>query len=185
MLAFGVLADRALVGQARAARERAPRGADETARLTALSVRAALTADRTGSGGRPAPPDDAGPSVSPSRPRSLLPVVPVPPYASRSRAELSRLLSSDGTTPSGLPEAVVARLRPRRDVRRSPAPNVRRTWRSYCCPANCRSGPTICRISRGAWASETIRACATLQERLRLIPACCGDPEPCRRSGAA
>jgi signal transduction histidine kinase len=109
LLVFGVVADRALVGQARAAREAVASRADETARVTALSVKAALAEIEQAVAAGRAP--QAVVSDRLALPPSLaLPVVPADSYASRSRADLSRLLSSSGTTPNGLPEAVVARL---------------------------------------------------------------------------
>jgi signal transduction histidine kinase len=101
------LADRALVGQADAARAGALARIDEEARLAALSVRASLAqVEQAVAAGRrgvaaerlPIPPPRAVP------PRG------VAPYGGRSRAELAELLTSTRATPNGLPEAVVARL---------------------------------------------------------------------------
>jgi signal transduction histidine kinase len=109
LFAFGVLADVALVGQGRAAREAASAGADETARSAALSVRAALAQIEQAVAAGEARPEVTTERIAPP-PDSLLPLVPFTPYEKRPRGELSRLLSSSGVTPSGLPEAVVARL---------------------------------------------------------------------------
>jgi signal transduction histidine kinase len=104
LLVFGIIADRALVNQARLTEEAALTEADGRARLIADSVRAALAAVEldvltgTRSSGVTAsrlakPSWLAGPSV---------------PYRERSSSELARLLSSEGLTESGLPESVVA-----------------------------------------------------------------------------
>jgi signal transduction histidine kinase len=104
LLVFGVIADRALLDQARLAREVNLAAEAEKARLIAASVRAALTeveqdilAGKRLAGvttGRLADSAGlAGPSVA---------------YRERSAAELSGLLSSEALTGSGLPEAVVA-----------------------------------------------------------------------------
>ncbi|PYQ53066.1 MAG: hypothetical protein DMF78_09940 [Acidobacteria bacterium] len=108
-VAFGWVADRALEGQMRRAREDARRTAAETARLTAASVSAALAAleARVLSAAAPS-------GVSAER----LPIPPAPsapqpgarPYGARPRAELARLLHSTRSGPSGVPEAVLARL---------------------------------------------------------------------------
>ncbi len=106
---FGVLADRALVGQAHAARAGVASKADETARGVALSVRAALAQiEQAIAAGRPVPGVTAERLAPP--PPSSFPLMPFTPYEMRPREELSRLLESSGATPSGLPEAVVARL---------------------------------------------------------------------------
>lgn len=109
LLAFGLVADRALVAQAAAAHEKAAAAAEETARLTAASVHAALAdIEQAVLGGRKqtdvaferlaAPPE---PSVGPA---SGL------PYSRRSRSELTALLQSTVATANGLPEAVLARI---------------------------------------------------------------------------
>jgi signal transduction histidine kinase len=108
LLAFGVIADRALAERARRERETARAAAVESARLTALSVRAALAqveqavaAERPPAGvavdrlAAPPPITARGTSV---------------PYSRRTRAELARLLTSTRATANGLPEAVVARI---------------------------------------------------------------------------
>ena len=103
------LADRALVGQADAARAAAVARIDEEARLAALSVRASLAQlEQAVAAGRPAPGVDSERLAVPP-PRSVPPPGLVP-YGGRSRAELAELLSSTRATPNGLPEAVVARL---------------------------------------------------------------------------
>ncbi len=106
LLVFGIIADRALVNQARLTEEAALTESDSRARLTAASVRAVLAAVEldvltgTRSSGvttsRLAKPSWlAGPSV---------------PYRERSASDLGTLVSSEGLTESGLPEAVVAAL---------------------------------------------------------------------------
>jgi signal transduction histidine kinase len=103
------LADRALVGQADAARAAAVARIDEEARLAALSVRASLAQlEQAVAAGRPAP-GVVSERVAVPPPRSAPPRGAVP-YGDRSRAELAELLSSTRATPNGLPEAVVARL---------------------------------------------------------------------------
>jgi hypothetical protein len=78
------MADRALVGQADATRTTAVGRIDEDARLATQAVRASLAQlEQAVTGGRSVP---------------------------EMRAELAELLSSTRATPSGLPEAVVARL---------------------------------------------------------------------------
>ncbi len=109
LIVFGVLADRALVGQVRAARETAAAKADETARSAALSVRAALAQIEQAVATGLLAPGVTSERLSPP-PKASFPLVPFTPYGKRPRDELSRLLSSTGATPSGLPEAVVARL---------------------------------------------------------------------------
>lgn len=83
-------------------------------------------------------------------------VVPFPPYAKRPRAELSRLLSSDRVTPSGLPEAVVARLA-LGDVPpvsgADPPPNVAERLLSGQLPVR----PETSRTWRECWVSRTTR----------------------------
>ncbi len=103
------LADRALVGQADAARVAAVARIDEEARLAALSVRANLAQlEQAVAAGRPAPGvTSERVAIPPSR---SVPPRGFAPYGGRSRAELAELLSSVRATPNGLPEAVVARL---------------------------------------------------------------------------
>jgi signal transduction histidine kinase len=108
LLGFGALADRALLGQVRAAREAAASQADETARLTALSVRAALAQlEQALAAGHP--PDGVAVEQLPKVP-SRSARLSRKPYGQRPRAELAKLLRSTDTTEQGLPEAVVARL---------------------------------------------------------------------------
>jgi signal transduction histidine kinase len=109
LLAFGALADRAIQGEAARAREKAALAAGETARLSALSVRAALAQTEQRVLWARAEPGVAWERLANPPARS----VPEPgfvPYARRSRGELARLLDSAGATASGLPEAVVARI---------------------------------------------------------------------------
>ncbi len=109
LAAVAVLADRAIVGQADAAREAAAARIDEEARLAGASVRATLAqSEQAVAGGRVAP------GVTSERvsipPPSSVPPRGFTPYGGRSRAELAELLSSTRATANGLPEAVVARL---------------------------------------------------------------------------
>src|SRR5882757_7697009 len=95
LLVFGVLADRALVQQAQAAHDTAAAKADETARLTALSVRAALAqVEQSVATGHP--PRGVSSEQLALPPPVSLPLVSFTPYAKRPRDELSRLLSLDG-----------------------------------------------------------------------------------------
>jgi signal transduction histidine kinase len=104
LLIFGTVADHALLDQALLAREAALTEANDRARLTAASVRAAIAQveqsvlDAKGS-----------PGVTTRRlanPSEL--IGPSAPYSERSRDELTVLVSSEALTGSGLPEAVVA-----------------------------------------------------------------------------
>jgi two-component system phosphate regulon sensor histidine kinase PhoR len=109
LVLFGVLADRGLVGQARTAHAVTAVRADAIAQGAALSVRAFLAqAEQAIAAGHP-PAGVTSERLALPPPPSF-PVAPFRPYATRSREELSLLLSSDSVTPSALPEAVVARL---------------------------------------------------------------------------
>jgi len=103
------LADRALVGQADAARAAAISRIDEDARLAVLSLRAALAqVEQAVAAGRD--PDGVAVERHAIPPfRSVAPRGFVP-YGQRPRAALAELLASNRATPNGLPEAVVARL---------------------------------------------------------------------------
>jgi signal transduction histidine kinase len=108
-VAFGWVADRALEGQMRRAEEEAEKAASETARLTALSVRAALASVEQRVLSPTAPPGVFTERLA-AQPAASVPPLGSRPYRSRSRAELARLLSATTSSPSGLPEAVLARL---------------------------------------------------------------------------
>jgi signal transduction histidine kinase len=105
---FGLVADRALAERARREAEAAQAAARETARLTALSVRAALAqveqavVDRKPASGIELDQLAEAPGLTAR--------ADARPYATRPRAELARLLGSTRATSNGLPEAVVARL---------------------------------------------------------------------------
>jgi signal transduction histidine kinase len=109
LLAFGWVSDRALHGQMRRAWEEAQEANAETVRLTALSVRAALA---------PLEQRVLSHAAQPGVVSERLPVQPVvsapqpgaQPYRRRPRLELAKLLHSTGSSPSGLPEAVLARM---------------------------------------------------------------------------
>src|SRR5439155_20823849 len=106
LLVFGTVADRALLDQARMAGEAALAEADERARLTAASVRAALAEVEQGVlAGKKSLGVTTGRLANPS---GL--VGPSAPYRGRSSSELAVLVSSEGLTGSGLPEAVVAAI---------------------------------------------------------------------------
>ncbi|MFI4946505.1 MAG: histidine kinase dimerization/phospho-acceptor domain-containing protein, partial [Burkholderiales bacterium] len=105
---FGLVADRALADRARRERDASRTAAEETARLTALSVRAALAqveqavvVER---------PTDGVVVDHLADPPGLVAATWSRPYSERPRVELARLLASTRATPNGLPEAVVARL---------------------------------------------------------------------------
>jgi signal transduction histidine kinase len=103
------LADRALVGQADAARAAALARIDEDARQAAQATRAALAPiEQALAAGRPA----EGVVFERMRvpPGRRVAAAGFPAYARRSRAELAELLVSTAASPNGLPEAVVARL---------------------------------------------------------------------------
>ena len=109
LFAFGAVADRALEGQARRAGEAAAVRAEETARLTAASVRAALARlEQKVLEGQA--PDGVAAERLAVPPSPSIPRVPGIPYTDRSRDELAKLLHSRASTSSGLPVAVVARL---------------------------------------------------------------------------
>lgn len=109
LLAFGLVADRALVAQAAAVHEKSAAAAAETARLTAASVRAALgTLEELVLAGRPAPGIVVEHVAVPPE-RSVAPAS-WQPYGQRPRSELTALLQSSAVTPNGLPEAVLARI---------------------------------------------------------------------------
>lgn len=109
LCALGLVADRALVAQGEAAREKARASAEEAARLTTVSVRAALGAiEEAVLAGRPAAQVVVETAAVPPEPSAA--AAAGPPYARRSRSELTALLQSTAVTASGLPEAVVARL---------------------------------------------------------------------------
>jgi signal transduction histidine kinase len=103
------LADRALVGQAAAARAAALAGLDEESRRTALTVRATLAQLEQALAAGRATEGVATERLFAPPPRSV-PPRGFTPYGGRPRSELAELLSSLAATPNGLPEAVVARL---------------------------------------------------------------------------
>ena len=105
---FGLLADRALAERTRREQDAARAAAQETARLTALSVRAALAqVEQAVAAQKPAP----GLQVDQlAEPPELTATSGAVAYAARSRLELARLLVSERVTANGLPEAVVARI---------------------------------------------------------------------------
>jgi signal transduction histidine kinase len=109
LVAFGWVADRALDGQIRRAQEEAQNASAETARLAAVSVRAALGSleERVLSG---MTPSRVTAERVPTSPSASAPQPGARAYGLRSRAELAKLLHSTRASPSGLPEAVLARL---------------------------------------------------------------------------
>ena len=110
VLAFGVVADRAMARQARSLREAAKSEAHDTAAMAALSVRAtlartelAITALR--------PIEGVSVARAPARDAAAPRATASPPYARRSPEELLDLVANSRSfTPQGLPEAVVAAL---------------------------------------------------------------------------
>ncbi len=109
LVAFGWVADRALEGQMRRAQDEAEKAATETARLTALSVRAALASFEQRVLSQTASPGAFTERLA-AEPAAAVPPPGSRPYRRRPRAELARLLSATTSSPSGLPEAVLARL---------------------------------------------------------------------------
>ena len=108
-VAFGWVADRALEGQIRGAQEEARKIGAETARLTAVSVRSALASLEQ----RVLSQTPSSAVISerlPTSPPASAPHPGAQPYRLRPRAELAQLLHSTRSSPSGLPEAVLARL---------------------------------------------------------------------------
>jgi signal transduction histidine kinase len=169
LLAFGGLADRALEGQAVRAQEAAAGRASATAQLTAASVRAAIAQlEQEVVAGRP-PAEVAAERLAASPARSV-PPAGVVPYGRRSRVQLAPLLRSMGTTPSGLPEAVVARLA-LGDAALSvaggpPPPDVADLLLSGRLPVHPDDLPTLARaLGRGGDPRV-----AALQDRLRRAP---------------
>jgi len=108
-LAFGWVADRALDGQVRRAREEAQRAAAETAHLAALAVRAALARLEQRVLSQVREPAVVSERL-PVPPPASAPAPAARPYRLRSRPELAKLLRSTASSPSGLPEAALARL---------------------------------------------------------------------------
>ena len=108
LLAFGVISDRALAERARRERDTAQAAAVESARLTALSIRAALAQVEQAVAVERPPVGVAVDRLAGMPP--LAAQATTVPYSRRSRPELARLLSSTRATPNGLPEAVVARI---------------------------------------------------------------------------
>lgn len=108
-LTFGWVADRALDGQVRRAREEAQRAAAQTARLAALAVRAALAGLEQRVLSRAGQPVVVWERL-PVPPCASAPGPGGQPYRLRPRPELAKLLHSTASSPSGLPEAALARL---------------------------------------------------------------------------
>ena len=109
LLVFGVVADRALEGQARSAREAAAADAAETARLSARAVAAAL-AQTEQAVLSSIVPDGVVVERAFVEPAATVPEPSTVQYRRRRRADLVTLLQSTKATSSGLPEAVVAHL---------------------------------------------------------------------------
>jgi signal transduction histidine kinase len=109
LVAFAWLADGVLDAQMKRASEAAAAAAAETARLSAASIRAALAQiEPQALAGRP--PDTVRVERLPIPPPAAVPGLRAVPYSTRPRPELARLLRSRASSPSGLPEAVLARL---------------------------------------------------------------------------
>ena len=155
LVVFGIVADRALVGQEQAARGVAAAKADEIAQGVARTVRATIAqVEQSLVAGR-APEGVTSERLAIPR-HSDLPLAAFIPYPKRPR-ESSSPPRSDGVTPSGLPEAVVARLDPRRcrsRFRRGAGAQGRRT---DCFRGRSPCGPTICRSWRVVSASAATR----------------------------
>jgi signal transduction histidine kinase len=170
LLAFGAVADHALLEQARASREESAASAREAARLTALSVRAALAqVEQQVVAGRPV--EGVVAERLAAVPRRAAPQAGSVPYASRPRAELAQLLHSTRTTDQGLPEAVVARIALGESTLSlgdaTPMPDVRELLVSGQLPADPDDLPHLAEIL-GARAPARV---AAVQRRLREAPA--------------
>jgi signal transduction histidine kinase len=110
LVAFGWVADRGLRGEVRQARREARDAAAETARLAARSLGAALLSlERVVVSGRDLPGVDVE-WLAEVPPHARVPGAGEVPYGRRPRSWLIERLDSTLFTPSGLPEAVVARL---------------------------------------------------------------------------
>jgi signal transduction histidine kinase len=166
LLLFAFIAERALLDSARLAEEK---GAEEKARLTAVEVSEALDAIESN-----VLAEKTTPGVTSRRlafiPEKSLPAKALLPYEQRPRDELTRLLSSSETTPSGLPEAVVAlialghriRIRGTMDVRTE----VVERFLSGVLPVRPEDVPAL---SRRMGVADDPRA-AALQDLLRRAP---------------
>jgi len=169
LLTFGVVADRALVEQGELARQAAVTAANEVAALTASSVRAALGAiEGAVLEGRPAEGARVETLAIPPEPSAQS--LAAAPYSRRPRAELSALLRSAEATPSGLPEAVVARIAlgetGRLSSEEEAAPDVGAKLLGGELPVRPEDLPYLARVL-GVFDAERVRA---LAERLRNAP---------------
>ena len=176
LAAFGAVADRALRAQAERAQEGAARAGQETARLTAQSIRAALAQIEQHVLLGETVPDVAverlavAPSTSVASSGSAA-------YARRPRAELAGLLRSTRVTDNGMPEAVVARLAlgkeaPVSTSGEAAAPDVAELLLTGALPVRPEDLPVLAR-ALGAGADARIRP---LQQRLRDAPEASGLP---------
>ena len=176
LLTFGFVADRALLEQGESARRTAETAADETASLMASSVRAALGAiEAAVLEGRPTEGVRTELLALPPEP-SAQPLA-TQPYSRRPRAELSALLLSAETTPSGLPEAVVARIAlgetGRLSSEEEAAPDVGAKLLGGELPVRPEDLPYLARVL-GVFDEGRVR---TLAERLRNAPDPARTPE--------
>lgn len=115
LVVFGVVADRALVENARAAERTDRADLDQRARLTALALRATLgrIEERLLAGALPPGVTTSHAALGSPAPASSR------SYAAYARADLERLLDSVAHTGNGLPESVVAAIALQTDAARS------------------------------------------------------------------
>jgi signal transduction histidine kinase len=170
LFGFGVVADRALRGQADRAKAAAAQAGDETARLAARAVRAALAQIEEGVLRRDRSPGIVTEHLAISPGRSIADARTTP-YARRSRAELAALLRSTHATANGIPEAVVARLAlgrasPVTAESESAPPDVAELLLGGALPVRPEDLPLLAR-ALGAGADARV---PRLQQRLREAP---------------
>jgi len=170
---FGLVADRALAERARRETQAALAASQETARLTALSVRAALAqVEQAVVDRKPAPGIEVDQLAEAPR---LTAQVNTTPYSARPRVELARLLGSTRATANGLPEAVVARLAlgdTPVSLGTEPPPDVGERLLSGLLPVR----PSDLRFLADRLGVGSDPRVASLEDRLRLAPAS-GIPE--------
>lgn len=168
LAAFGLIADQAIRSQVTTARASAASRAAEEARLTALSVRATLAQiEQAVAAGRATEASVERLALPP--PKWALPG-PAVPYGRRSRSQLAGLLGSILSTPSGLPEAVVAQIALGESTAvLSPGgspPDVKERLLSGRLPVRPEDLPVLAE-ALGAGGDERI---PSLQRRLRALP---------------
>jgi len=169
-LAIGWMADRALDGQMARARADAGSAAAETARSRALTVGATLATLEEHVLSQTVAAEVVTERL-PSAPARSAPPPGARPYAARSRAELAKLLRATTTSPSGIPDAVLARLALGEGATVSvagepPPPDVASRLLSGALPVHADDLPYLAR-ALGKGADPRV---ARLRERLRSAP---------------